>query len=40
VVEERNGAIVHGMVEDAFWENSDDELSAHDLGIPGPSDGW
>jgi hypothetical protein len=38
-MEERKGAIVHGMVDDAFWENSD-ELSAHGLGIPGPSDGW
>jgi hypothetical protein len=38
-MKERNGAIVHGT-EDALWEESDKELSADDLGHPGPSGRW
>jgi hypothetical protein len=38
-MEERKGANVHGTVDDALWEDSDEELSADDLGHPGPSDG-
>jgi hypothetical protein len=39
-MKERKGATVHGRVDDALWEDSDQELSADDLGYQGPSDGW
>jgi hypothetical protein len=37
-MEERKGTIVHSK-NDALWEDSDKELSADDLGHPGPSVG-
>jgi hypothetical protein len=38
-MEERKGAIVQGMKDDALSKDSDYELSTDDLGHPEPSDG-